>query len=126
MCHIILLLPLFGLILFVLLPVPVALPLYVIILAVSLVLYTAISRAMRRPVMTGAEGMIGRKGFVVDSVGRTLQIAVRDELWNAVSPVAIEKGQRIHVIGISGLLLQVIRDDGGSFSAKKVKKHCHS
>ena len=51
--------PLFGLAAFLFLPWAVALPLYLAISAVSLLIYAKIMKAQRAPVATGREGMIG-------------------------------------------------------------------
>jgi membrane protein implicated in regulation of membrane protease activity len=119
MCHLVLLLPVFGLVLFAIFPLTLALPLYAVILIVSSILYYAISRAMHQPVLTGAEGMIGQRGQVVESAGGQMRVAVRDELWNAVSPVVIQKGQCITVTGVSGLSLRVKLADECTSSLKE-------
>ncbi len=64
MCHIFLLLPLFGLPLFLILPWEEALPLYVGVGVLSAAFYSLLWRAMRRPASTGIEGMMGGVGTV--------------------------------------------------------------
>lgn len=58
-CHVLLIMPLLGLGLFALLPWPVALPSYLVLVAVSLALYVKVIQAMRQPVRTGREAMLG-------------------------------------------------------------------
>lgn len=59
MCHIILLLPIISLVLFWILPLAYALPLYLVVLVASILVYFAMMKAMKRPVTTGKEGLIG-------------------------------------------------------------------
>jgi len=86
-CHLFLMMPLFGLGAFVFLPLTTALPLYLAISAISLLIYTKILKAQRAPVATGREGMIGEEAQVVSELapkGKGL-INYRGELWEAIS-----------------------------------------
>ena len=58
MCHLVLLLPVFALPVFWLLPPAVATVLYAAVAAISLVLYLYTFKAMRKPRLNGAEAMI--------------------------------------------------------------------
>lgn len=64
-------------------------------------------RARRRPVVSGREEMVGAPGVVlsVDSVGTWAQ--VHGERWNVTSPEALAPGQRVRVVGMQGLTLDV-------------------
>jgi membrane-bound serine protease (ClpP class) len=64
-------------------------------------------RARRRPVSTGAERMIGAMGHVVSWTGTSGRIHLDGELWNARSIQALSKGQRVRVVGRTGLTLAV-------------------
>jgi membrane-bound serine protease (ClpP class) len=67
-------------------------------------------RAHRRKPTTGKRGMLGLAGDVRESVSAGGgQVMVHGELWSAVSADTIEKGERVKVIGIDGLVLKVER-----------------
>lgn len=65
-------------------------------------------RAQLLPVRAGREAMLGK---VVPALGRIDanggKVFVEGEYWNAVSDVAVEKGQPVEVIGVEGLTLKV-------------------
>ncbi|MBE0549166.1 MAG: nodulation protein NfeD [Rubrivivax sp.] len=64
-------------------------------------------RARRRPVVSGREEMVGAQGVVLtaDSTGAWAQ--VHGERWNVSSPEALAPGQRVRVVGMQGLTLDV-------------------
>jgi membrane protein implicated in regulation of membrane protease activity len=72
-CHLILFLPAFGLSVFWIFPLDIALTLYLLILGISLLLYFKIFQAMRQRVKTGEEGMLGKKGVVFRDLGCVYQ-----------------------------------------------------
>jgi membrane protein implicated in regulation of membrane protease activity len=109
MCHLILLLPLVSLPLFWLLPLDVAVPLYGVIVAVSLWVYVYVMRAMHRPVGTGAEEILHSTGKVIDVNGNTLRVRVHSETWNAVSADVLDIGEAVRIVGMNGLTLRVRR-----------------
>ena len=59
MCHLVLLMPVIGLAVFFVLPLPIAVLVYLAILGVSILLYKAVIDAMSRRVVTGREAMLG-------------------------------------------------------------------
>ena len=69
MCHLLLFLPVIALPVLWLLPLSVALPIYGLAVALVLWIYVLAVRTARRPAMTGAEGMIGEHGRVVELDG---------------------------------------------------------
>lgn len=109
MCHLILLLPLFGLGLFTVLPFDAALPLYGIVLAISAFLYLVIGRTLRLPVQTGPEGMVGSEAEVVQKLNPRGVIRHRNELWSAQSVEPIKKGEKVIILAVNGLLATVSR-----------------
>jgi inner membrane protein len=109
MCHLLLLMPVLALPVFWLLPWPLALSTYAVVTALSAWLYWLALRAMRRPVVTGREELIGSKGEVAEAGGRQLSVRVHGEVWNARSKDRIEKGDRVQVDGMDGLILRVSR-----------------
>lgn len=61
MCHLVLLMPVLGLGVFFVLPLPVALAAYLLIVGATAVLYKAVIDAMRRRVVTGREALLGAR-----------------------------------------------------------------
>jgi membrane-bound serine protease (ClpP class) len=64
-------------------------------------------RARRRPVMTGAEEMIGSVGEVVQWAGARGRVRVRGEIWAAESALVLAEGQKVRVTSRTGLTLAV-------------------
>lgn len=106
-CHLVFLTPVLGLVLFWIFPGPVALGLYLVLLVVSGAIYVATYRAMRLPVTTGAEGMIGARGRIVVDIRSRGTVRVLNELWTAEANEAIPADTPVRVIGVRGLVLQV-------------------
>jgi len=106
MCHLILLLPLFGLPLFWLLPVDVALPAYVGLSALSVAAYLVVIGLIRLPVVTGREALLHATGRVQALDGSTASVWINGELWSA-SGEHLSTGDLIEVVSINGLMLKV-------------------
>lgn len=64
-------------------------------------------RAMRRPPVTGSEGMIGLVGVTKTALTPRGQVAIRGELWEAMSEEPVEAGGAVEVTAIEGLTLHV-------------------
>jgi membrane protein implicated in regulation of membrane protease activity len=107
MCHLVLLMPLFGLAVFWILPLEIALPLYILILLVSGILYYSIMKAMMTPVTTGAKGMIGLVGKIVENKNGKTLVRVHNELWYAENSQIFHVGDSVYVNGIHGLHLDI-------------------
>jgi len=97
MCHGLLALPVIGLIAFVVLPVDIALPLYALIAVVSALMYSAIWHALRRPPVTGLEGMAGSPARVVEALRPIGLIRCSGELWRAATLESAEEGARVWI-----------------------------
>lgn len=109
MCHIFLLLPLFGLPLFLIFPWEEALPLYIGVCVLSVAFYWLLWRTMRRPPSTGIEGMMGGIGTVFRlSEGKT-KVFYRGEIWDALSKEVMSLGERVEIIGFERMKLVVRR-----------------
>lgn len=111
MCHLILLLPVFALVVFWVWPFTLAGSIYAVVVMLSVWMYILIMRGMRQPVVTGAEEMLHSIGKVMEVEGKELRIRVHSELWNAESADSLHSGEWVKVVGISGLMLQVKRFD---------------
>lgn len=65
--------------------------------------------AFQRRKITGAEGMVGIEGEVVEALNPQGLIKIGDEYWKAKSTDRnIEVGEVVEIIGIDGLKLRVI------------------
>lgn len=111
MCHLVLLLPVFGLAVFWLLPPLEAVFAYMIVLGVSLLLYQSILEAMRLPVHSGAEGLVGSRGVVERIVDRRCIVRVGGELFTARPGrdllAHLHEGTTVVVTGVSGNSVEV-------------------
>jgi len=63
--------------------------------------------AQRRKRVSGQEGIIGEKGVVVKMVNPEGQVEVHGEIWKAESEEKLKKGEKVEVIGVDGLKIQV-------------------
>ncbi len=108
---ILLLLPLIGIIVFWLLPLPWNIVAYLGVLLVSGLLYWVIARAMRMRSKYGAEGLIGNEARVVSKLGphddAQYMVRVRGELWRANSTDDLKPDQTVKVMSVDGLTLNV-------------------
>ena len=67
-------------------------------------------RFLRRyRVTTGAEGLIGLTGEVIESCDPRGRIRLRGEIWHARCPAGAGIGERVRVTGVDGLTLEVER-----------------
>ena len=64
-------------------------------------------RAGLRPVTTGAAGLVGRRGVVVERIAGTGRVRLGDEVWNATAATELEVGSAVEVVSVSGLQLSV-------------------
>lgn len=74
------------------------------------VMLTFVVRAHRRPVEVGREALVGRTGEARSALGPAGMVQVAGELWSAeIEPgaAAIASGERVEVVGVLGLRLQV-------------------
>jgi membrane-bound ClpP family serine protease len=98
MCHIIFALPILTLPLFYFLPLEWALPLYVFVLILSFGLYYLVFDAMRKPVVTGREAMIGSFADALTDIEKTGKVRYKNEMWSAESKDSIKKGESVRIL----------------------------
>jgi len=110
MNHLVLAMPIFALALFWVLPLSLALPLYLVVLLSSGFIYLALVRAMRRPVVTGLESLLGKEAEVVEMIGEECQVHVEGATWRAVSTDSLHTGDKVWVVGYQNLTLRVSHD----------------
>jgi membrane-bound serine protease (ClpP class) len=65
------------------------------------------ARSMRRPVVTGVQGMIGDNAEVVQSFTGVGRVRYRGELWTARSSGELHAGQTARIVKVEGLTLWV-------------------
>jgi membrane protein implicated in regulation of membrane protease activity len=103
--------PLWGLVLFLFLPLGIALPVYVAVAALAIWSHVLMRRAARRPAATGAEALLGRTRTVVSWHGMRGTVRCHSEVWaarsTALPPPAA--GERVKVVGIEHLTLEVVK-----------------
>lgn len=109
MNHLILLLPLIGLVVFWIAPLSIAIPVYLVILIASGLAYYSIIKSMRRPVVTGKEGLIGQTVEITDMSGHTGHVRIQGELWRAVSDDILHAGDKAVILDVEKLTLRVAR-----------------
>jgi membrane-bound serine protease (ClpP class) len=65
-------------------------------------------RFLRRyRVTTGAEGLVGERGEVVEATAPLGLVRVRGELWKARSGEPLDPGRMVQVTGVDGLTLEI-------------------
>lgn len=64
-------------------------------------------RARRRPVVSGHEQLLGAEAVALQDFTGKGQVKVHSEIWQAISPAPVHRGQRLKVTGMQGLILQV-------------------
>jgi membrane protein implicated in regulation of membrane protease activity len=106
-------LPLIGIVVFWLMPLPMAILVYLLILAVSGVLYWIMARAMKKRPRYGVEALINAEARVVTGLGPDADaqylVKVRGELWRANSHDDLKLGETVKILSVNGLTLTVGR-----------------
>ena len=57
--------------------------------------------------MSGREGLLRETAEAVEAFERRGLVRVHGELWNAVTQTPVRAGQRLRIVSIDGLTLQV-------------------
>ena len=65
------------------------------------------ARSMRRPVVTGVQGMVGDSAEVIQPFSGTGRVRYRGEPWKARSEVELQPGQMARIVRVDGLTLWV-------------------
>ena len=92
---------------FLFLPFDQALLLYTFLLLFCAVLYWLIWKAMRRPVSSGIEGMIGGVGRVIQIGEKAAKIFYKGEIWDAMSTDPLSVGDSIEIVRLERMTLIV-------------------
>ena len=122
MCHLVLLMPVIALPVFWLMPLNLAVPLYAVIALVSGLLYWLIARSMMKPIVTGAESLVGTSAEVVSrfNPNNTTKYMVKagSELWTARSDNSLQPGEQVNIVAVDGIRLVVTP---GNIGVTKIK-----
>lgn len=107
MHHLLLLVMLLGWVLFLILSWQIALPLYMVAVIISLVVYWKIIQSQRRQPMIGKRAMTGDRAVVVSLKEGGAEVEYQGEIWRAVSSQPLQAGQKVMIEGVEGLTLRV-------------------
>jgi len=111
MCHLIFFLPIFGLPVFWIFPFNIALPVYLFIIGISMLLYYKIFQAMRAKVRNGQEAMLGKTGVVLKNIDPEGKIKYATEIWNAVAErKKFLEGEKVVISGFSYGLRVIVEE----------------
>lgn len=80
--------------------------------AVFIFIITMAVRTFSRHVATGLEGLVGLVGEASTVIDKRGKVFVHGELWEARSDEIIEKGERVEITDIKGMLLHVKKAEG--------------
>ena len=85
--------------------------------AITIFLMRLVILAHRNKSVTGKEGMVGEIGTALTDIGSQGKVQVHGEIWQASSPQPIESGNRVRVVAVEGLNIQVTRVNGAGVSS---------
>lgn len=105
-CHL-LLLPLLGAALFLVLPWPVALVANAVLAAIAVGIGVLSVRALRSPVLTGPDALVGRTAHAVSAFEREGLVRYGGELWTAVASGRVREQAPVVIVGVEGTKLTV-------------------
>jgi membrane-bound serine protease (ClpP class) len=91
----------------------VILPMVALSVLFFLVVLRLVLRARERPPTTGREGMVGVVGEALEDLDPAGDVFVRGETWKARSREFVAKGERVRVVAVRGLTLDVHRHQEG-------------
>ncbi len=77
----------------------------------ALLLATYFARSRKRPVVTGTEQLLAETAVALRDFSRSGPVRVRGEIWNAVASAAVKEGQRLRIVRVDGLTLEVEPDE---------------
>lgn len=74
------------------------------------VVITKVIQAHRERPITGVEGMIGEVGVADTDLSPEGKVRLRGEYWNATCEEPVRQGEKVRVVGVTGLRLTVRKD----------------
>ena len=85
----------------------VLLPTVIIVSAFFVLISGIVFKSQLTQAETGAAGLIGKTGVVKNAIMPDGKVFIHGELWNATSKQAINKGEKIRVVRVVNLVLEV-------------------
>jgi membrane protein implicated in regulation of membrane protease activity len=112
--HVLLVLPLLGLLIFFVgLPLSISIPVYIVILIISAGVYWITYRTMRQKPKSGKEQFIGWEARVVSindpGAESRYIIKIRGEIWMANSKDELQPGTLVKITGFDGLIAEIVK-----------------
>ena len=107
MCHLIFLAPILALPVFWLLPLSLALPIYLTVVGVTALILWPVVGAMRQPLRNGIAGMIGVRGEAMTALKPTGLVHCQGEVWSATADESVMPGQRVWITDVYRLKVRV-------------------
>ncbi|MBI3911326.1 MAG: hypothetical protein HY320_10395 [Armatimonadetes bacterium] len=98
-------------------PPSIAIPVLAAVIAATIATSIAVNRALRAPIRTGNERIVGETATVVEWEGRTGLVRHRGELWRATSASLFRPRESVHIEQIEGTLLRVRPEDASKSPA---------
>lgn len=116
-------LPIFGVVLFFILPLAAAMPLYFILVAISALYHCLMMGAQRLPSRMGPEKMVGSRASVRNWHGNTGQVLWQGEIWQAstLDGSGLSETDDAIIDGRSGLTL-FVKPAGGVQTPERAKQ----
>ena len=87
--------------------IPLIVGLTVVSAVFTFVILSLLLKARRKPVTTGMEALLGQEAVVVSGFPGSGRVLVEGEIWQANCEVPLTKGDRVTVVEINGLCLEV-------------------
>lgn len=78
---------------------------------VALLIATYFARSRKRPVVTGSEQLLTESAIALDDFAHSGPVRVRGEIWSASTQRPVRQGQRLRIVRIDGLRLEVEPDE---------------
>jgi membrane-bound serine protease (ClpP class) len=69
------------------------------------------TRSRKQPVVTGAEQLLAERAIALRDFARSGPVRVRGEIWDAIARVPVKEGQRLRILRLEGLTLEVEPDE---------------
>ena len=76
-----------------------------------LLLASYFTRSRKRPVVTGAEQLLVEPAIALRDFARSGPVRVRGEIWDEIARAPVKEGQRLRIVRVDGLRLEVEPDE---------------
>lgn len=122
MCHLLLFMPILSIPIFWIAPLNVAIPIYLVIVLISIALYWLVIQSQRKIPITGIESLLGEEAEVVSKIspGHLARYLVKSqgELWSTYCSDALNHGEKVRIAELKGISFLVERNNGTSKKKK--------